>query len=176
MYYSPVLPLVDLIKLVISIVIIYYIKRMEDIKCLAVPSWKPAYIKFYSIAVIVMILIGMFSTTTPEMCMFITSVSVPLGFIMAYSVYTYIRELETNFMNCNLSQEDKYVHEFLKLYSLVLIMLVVVSLLVVVGAVLSLFPIPKYVNMKARAGALGSSGSMDSFVKARAASINKAKK
>lgn len=179
MLYSPILPLVDLVKLLISFVILHYVTRMEEIKCLAAPSWKPVYIKFYSIAVIVMIIISMFSTPSSAVCGFIISVNVPLGIIMAYAVYTYIRDLEANFMNCSLSQEDKYVHEFLKLYSLVLIMLVAVSLLVVVGAVLAMFPIPKYMEAK-RTLSLSTSGSvsksLDSVVKARAATINKSKK
>ena len=178
MHFSPILPLVDLTKLLISFVILHYVKRMEEIKCLAAPSWKPSYIKFYSIAVIVMIIMSMFSTPSSAVCGFIVSVNVPLGVIMAYAVYTYIRDLESNFMNCALSQEDKYVHEFLKLYSLVLIMLVVMSLLVVVGAVLAMFPIPKYMEAKRTLSLStgGSAKSMDSIVKARVTSINKVKK
>jgi hypothetical protein len=168
MYFSPVLPLVDLSRLALSFLILYFVKRMEDIKCLAQVSWKPVYIKFYCIAVIVLIIVGMFTTPSHTICKVIMGLNVPLSIIMAYAVYTYIRELEATFMTCQLSQEDRYVHEFLKLYSLVVVLVIAMSLLVLVGAVVAMFPVPKYMELQRMVGA----SKLDKAVKARAASLS----
>ncbi len=168
MYFSPVLPVVDLSRLVLSFLILHFVKRMEDIKCLAQVSWKPDYIKFYCIAVIVLIIVGMFTSPSHSMCRAIMALNIPLSIIMAYAVYTYIRELEANFMSCQLSQEDRYVHEFLKLYSLVLVLVIATSLLVLVGAGVAMFPIPKYMDMQK----MVANNKLDKAIKARAAVLS----
>ena len=163
-HFSPAVPVVDLSRLALSFLILYFVKKMEDIKCLTEVSWKPTYIKFYCIAVIILLIISMFVHPSHTICRFICFINIPLSIVMAYAVFTYIRELEDNFMKCQLSQEDKYVHEFLKLYSLVVVTMVAVSALVAVGAVLSLFPIPKY---------MGAESDMDKLVKARASKLKR---
>lgn len=143
------LPVVDVIRLFISYLIIYFVQRMEQIKCLDVPSWKPTYMKFFSVVVIILTIVGILSQPSFEVSGLAVAVGVPLNIVMIYAVYTYIRDLEHQFKSCPVSQTDMNIHEFLKFYSLIMVLLVGLALAAVIGIVLAFIPFPKYVGMQA---------------------------
>jgi H+/gluconate symporter-like permease len=64
--------------------------------------------------------------------------------IYIWTLYTYVRELEDNFKNCELSNDVKYVHEFVKLYSLILVLIICMVLVTLLSTILSFFQLPKY--------------------------------
>jgi len=148
MYYNAMLPVVDLIRLFISYLIIYFIQRMEQIKCLDVPSWKPTYMKFFSVVVIILTVVGILSQPSFELSGAAVAVGVPLNLVMIYAVYTYIRDLEQQFKSCPVSQTDINIHEFLKFYSLIMVLLVGLAVAAVIGIVMAFVPFPKYVGMQ----------------------------
>ena len=121
---------------------------MEQIKCLDVPSWKPIYMKFFSVVIIILTVVGVLSQPSFEMSGAAVAVGIPLNLVMIYAVYTYIRELENQFKSCPISQTDMNIHEFLKFYSLIMVLLVVLALVAVVGIVISFIPFPKYVGIQ----------------------------
>jgi len=147
-YYNSLLPAVDVIRLVISYLIIYFVQRMEKIKCLDAPSWKPTYMKFFSVVIIILTVVGVLSQPSFEMSSAAVAIGIPLNLVMIYAVYTYIRDLELQFKSCPLSQTDLNIHEFLKFYSLIMVLLVVLALVAVLGIVISFVPFPKYVGIQ----------------------------
>jgi len=148
MYYNPILPVVDVIRLFISFLIIYFVQRMEQIKCLDTPSWKPTYMKFFSTVVIILTTVGMLSDPSFELSGAAVAVGVPLNMIMIYAVYTYIRDLEHQFKSCPVSQTEMNIHEFLKFYSLIMVLLVGLAIAALVGIVLAFIPFPKYIGIQ----------------------------
>lgn len=147
-YYNSLLPAVDVIRLFISFLIIYFVQRMEQIKCLEVPSWKPTYMKFFSVVVIILTVVGILSQPSFEMSSAAVAVGVPLNLVMIYAVYTYIRDLEHQFKSCPVSQTELNIHEFLKFYSLIMVLLVVLAVVAVLGIAMSFLPFPKYVGIQ----------------------------
>ena len=147
-YYNSLLPAVDVIRLVISCLIIYFVQRMEKIKCLNEPSWKPTYMKFFSVVIIILTVVGVLSQPSFEMSGAAVAIGIPLNLVMIYAVYTYIRDLEFQFKSCPISQTDLNIHEFLKFYSLIMVLLVVLALVAVLGITMSFIPFPKYVGIQ----------------------------
>jgi len=154
MYYNAMLPVVDVIRLFISYLIIYFVQRMEQIKCLDMPSWKPTYMKFFSVVVIILTVVGILSQPSFELSGAAVAVSVPLNLVMIYAVYTYIRDLEHQFKSCPVDQTDMNIHEFLKFYSLIMVLLVGLAAAAVIGIVMAFVPFPKYVGMQANCAAM----------------------
>ena len=149
-YYNSLLPAVDVIRLFISFLIIYFVQRMEQIKCLEVPSWKPTYMKFFSVVIIILTIIGILSQPSFEMSGAAIAIGIPLNLVMIYAVYTYIRELESQFKSCPVSQTELNIHEFLKFYSLIMVLLVVLAAVAVLGIAMSFIPFPKYVGIQTK--------------------------
>lgn len=149
-YYNSLLPAVDVIRLFISFLIIYFVQRMEQIKCLDMPSWKPTYMKFFSTVIIILTVGSILSQPSFEMSGMALAISIPLNLVMIYAVYTYIRDLEYQFKSCPISQTEMNIHEFLKFYSLIMVLLVVLALVAIIGIALSFIPFPKYVGIQSR--------------------------
>lgn len=152
MKYMPAFVATDLIKVVIAGLLLHYVRRMEAIKCLDHDSWKPAFIKLYAILTLVLVVISLFGTKAGLGCecnWLCTVAGLVLGVTLVYAVYTHVRDLEDNFYRCQLSQQDENVHEFLKLYSLLLVIcLIFVAVMVVSTVVASTLPVPKYMAMQ----------------------------
>tara|TARA_B100000242_G_C43041628_1_gene486004 strand:- start:1371 stop:1949 length:579 start_codon:yes stop_codon:yes gene_type:complete len=150
MYFNPSLILIDLVRLLISYAMYYYITRLEQIKCLKQPSWKPTFIKFYSVVSIILIVLSSVSPmpNTLDIQAVIMSIQLPLSIMLIYTIYTYVRELEKEFKDCNLSNNIEFVHEFLKLYSLLSVLGLVFIVLVALSSVLSFVKFPKYMSLQ----------------------------
>ena len=150
MYFNPSFVLMDLVRLLIAYAMYYYITRLEQIKCLKQPSWKPTYIKFYAVVTILLVVLSMVSPmpNTLQLQAVIVSIQLPLSVMLIYAIYTYVRELEKEFKNCQLSQNMELVHEFLKLYSLLSVLGLVFIVLLMVSSALSFFRIPKYTSLQ----------------------------
>jgi len=150
MYYNPSFVLLDLLRITLAFAMYYYITRLETIKCLKQPSWKPTFIKFYSVVMIILVVLSTLSPIpdTIDVQAVITAITVPLSLTLIYAVYTYVRELEKEFKDCNLSQNIELVHEFLKLYSLLAIIGIVFILLMGLSVLLSFVKFPKYLSLQ----------------------------
>lgn len=150
MYYNPSFVLLDLLRITLAFAMYYYITRLETIKCLKQPSWKPTFIKFYSVVMIILVVLSTLSPIpdTIDVQAVITAITVPLSLTLIYAVYTYVRELEKEFKDCNLSQNIELVHEFLKLYSLLAVIGIVFMLLMGLSILLSFVKLPKYLSLQ----------------------------
>ena len=150
MYYNPSFVLLDLLRITLAFAMYYYITRLETIKCLKQPSWKPTFIKFYSVVMIILVVLSTLSPIpdTIDVQAVITAITVPLSLTLIYTVYTYVRELEKEFKDCNLSQNIELVHEFLKLYSLLAVIGIVFILLMGLSVLLSFVKFPKYLSLQ----------------------------
>lgn len=152
MKFMPAFVTADLIKVVIACLLLHYVRRMESIKCLDYDSWKPNFIKLYAVLIIILVSISLFTNQVGLGCecnLICASVSTILGITLVYAVYTHIRELENNFYRCQLNQQDENVHEFLKLYSLLMVIsLIFVAIMVISTVIATTLPIPKYLAMQ----------------------------
>ena len=150
MTYNPILPLTDVIKLTIIMVLWYYVKRIETIKCPRLPSWKPMYIKFYVVIATAFLLVGLLYSPLDNMPVrLIMSV---LNLVLIFAVATYVREIEAEFTDCQMGKADinfQLVQEFLKLYSLIMVLLIVFTVLAIISFGISTLPIPKYESAQA---------------------------
>lgn len=148
MQINPVLAIPDVTRIVLASVILYYLKRLEDIKCLVRPSWKPVFLQKFLYVVIGLTVFSMFFSCNMGIPQWVVSVVMvlisALAVVYIWTLYTYVRELEANFKNCNLSNDVKYVHEFVKLYSLLLVLGICMVGVSVVSVLLSLLQLPKY--------------------------------
>lgn len=150
MQIDPIVIVPDITRIVLASAVLYYLKKLEDIKCLVLPSWKPRFLRNFLYFVIAAVIVSMFishSLNIPKWIkgMVITIINV-LFIAYIWTLYTYVRELEANFKNCNLSYDVKYVHEFIKLYSLILMIGLVIVIISIISTILSFIPFPKYVN------------------------------
>lgn len=150
MYYNPSFVLLDLLRITLSFSMYYYITRLEYIKCLKTPSWKPTFIKFYSVVMIILLVLSTLSPipNTIDFQAVIIAITIPLSLTLIYTVYTYVRELEKGFKDCNLSQNMELVHEFLKLYSLLAVIGIFFILLMGISMLLSFVKFPKYISLQ----------------------------
>jgi uncharacterized BrkB/YihY/UPF0761 family membrane protein len=68
--------------------------------------------------------------------------------ILIWAVFSYVREIEDAFRVCHVGKLDMdfhLVHEFLKLYSLVMVLLIIVFVLFVGSIYMTFIPVPKYI-------------------------------
>lgn len=160
LYYNPMLPLVDVVRLCIIFSLWYYVKKIDSINCPITPSWKPVFIKFYAVISIILLVISLLNPPCFEMSNLNLALNGGLNIVLIYAVFSYIREIEDAFKACELGKLDldfHLVHEFLKLYSLVIVLLLVSFVLLLVSIGISFIPIPKYIatqkliNTQARA-------------------------
>lgn len=149
MYFNPAIPFTDLIRLTIIFMLLFYVRKIETIHCKIGPSWKPTYIKFYAIISIVFIIISLFYGPTFEMTSFQVSLNGMLTAILIWAIFSYVREIEDAFRECHVGKLDMdfhLVHEFLKLYSLIMVLLIIVFILFVVSIYMTFIPVPKYIG------------------------------
>lgn len=147
-YFNPAIPFTDLIRLTIIFMLWFYVKKIEGIHCKITPSWKPTYIKFYAIISILFIIISLFYGPTFEMTSFQVSLNGILTAILIWAVFSYVREIEDAFRECHVGKLDMdfhLVHEFLKLYSLVMVLLIIVFVLFIISIYMTFIPVPKYI-------------------------------
>ena len=148
MYFNPAIPFTDLIRLTVIFMLWFYVKKINSIHCKITPSWKPTYIKFYAIISIVFIIISLFYGPTFEMTSFQVSLNGILTAILIWAVFSYVREIEDAFRECHVGKLDMdfhLVHEFLKLYSLVMVLLIIVFVLFIISIYMTFIPVPKYI-------------------------------
>jgi len=148
MYFNPAIPFTDLIRLTVVFMLWFYVNKINSIRCKFTPSWKPTYIKFYAIISIVFIIIGLFYGPTFEMTSFQVSLNGILTAILIWAVFSYVREIEDAFRECHVGKLDMdfhLVHEFLKLYSLVMVLLIIVFVLFICSIYMTFIPVPKYI-------------------------------
>lgn len=148
MYFNPAIPFTDLIRLTVIFMLWFYVKKINSIHCKITPSWKPTYIKFYAIISIVFIIISLFYGPTFEMSSFQVSLNGILTAILIWAVFSYVREIEDAFRECHVGKLDMdfhLVHEFLKLYSLVMVLLIIVFVLFIISIYMTFIPVPKYI-------------------------------
>jgi uncharacterized BrkB/YihY/UPF0761 family membrane protein len=68
--------------------------------------------------------------------------------ILIWAVFSYVREIEDAFRECHVGKLDMdfhLVHEFLKLYSLVMVLLIIVFVLFIISIYMTFIPVPKYI-------------------------------
>lgn len=148
MYYNPAIPFTDLLRITIIFILWFYVRKIETIQCKFTPSWKPTYIKFYAIISVIFIIISLFYGPTFEITSFQTSLNGILTAILIWAIFSYVREIEDTFRICHINKLDMdfhLIHEFLKLYSLIMVLLIIVFTLFVISIYMTFVPIPKYV-------------------------------
>ena len=141
MIYKPnLLPYFDTFILVLNIIALYFVIRMENINCLDKLSWKPIFLKNYTVLNIGITFLNMLVENNKYELIYHNLIRMPLHLLFIYVIYTYIRELENNMRNCDLTQSDKNIHEFLKFYSLVYAFVILIIITLVLSMFMSYLP------------------------------------
>ncbi len=157
MYYNPLWAFADLLRLTIVFMLLHYVRKIENINCAqlvngTIPSWKPTYLKFYAVISILFIFVGLFGgSILCKFTQFKIGINCILGIltgIFIWAIFSYVREIEDAFKACHITKLDMdfhLIHEFLKLYSFVMVLLILVFTLLVISIYISYLPIPKYI-------------------------------
>ena len=126
---------VILIPLVLSYILISYIKSLENTKCKCSEDVRRKYIKFYGYALLVLTILGLFiillTISFPKILIIhqiIKYLSVFVNILGIYIIYSYSDILSSS--DCDCSQSWKRV--FLKYYSYIMITLIGLSFLLLV--------------------------------------------
>ena len=117
-----------LVMIAFNSVLLYYVFRHESSECNCPKDWRRDYVKYFTSIMIaygiVMLFLG-YGGLHPAIFVPIYLASI----LNVYFLYTYVRNVADN-CPCN---DNNYVHEFVKLYSLVAIVVVLVMGLVLVS-------------------------------------------
>jgi hypothetical protein len=134
--------IIDTVNIFIYVVIFCYLHKLEKENCACANSPKAKFIKYYSLFMIVLLIISMFE---PKIIfnqvshLFINVFNV----INIFFLFTYIRKLERD--NCVCAVDDKpYTFEFLKIYSLVVFYVLILSFVILVSMGIGYGEFPKY--------------------------------
>ena len=146
MLYKPsLLPYSDVVVLILNTLILYFVLRMEKINCLPKHDWRPIYLKNYTVANVIITTLSMLVSVNKWNLMLYSLFRLPLHIFLLYVVYTYTRDLELNFKDCELSNSDRNIHEFLKFYSLLQACMILLIIALTLSMLFSYFP--KYTSM-----------------------------
>ena len=130
----------DAFTLVLAGLMFYYMIELERSKCVCSKDWRRDYVKYFSMAVIGIIIVSMMA---PEVIAFLSPIMIIAGVVNVYALYTYMRHLRDN--NCECAVKDRSnLHEFFMFYSLLLVIMVGFGMVVMLGLGLHILNLPKY--------------------------------
>ena len=132
----------DLVVIVMSGILLYYVFDLEQSKCLCSKNWKRDYIKIYSLSIIILTIISLF-TPILDKCLAVKGIINMAGLLNLAVLYIYIRELKSSDCVCSMEKNEK-IYEFLRLYSLLGIIVVVYASCVVLSIYINKLDIKKY--------------------------------
>ena len=132
----------DLVVIIISGILLYYVFDLEQRKCLCSNNWKRDYIKIYSLSIIILTIISLF-TPILDKCLAVKGIINMAGLLNLAVLYIYVRELNISECVCAIEKNEK-IYEFLRLYSLLGIMIVVYASCVVLSIYINKLGIKKY--------------------------------
>lgn len=121
---------------------------MEKINCLPEVNWRPVYLKNYTLVNIIITTLSMLIETNKWNLLLYSLFRVPLHLFLIYVVYTYTRDLGNKFSTSACSElkaTDKNIHEFLKFYTLLQVVLMFMTIVIVLSLLASV--LPKYRSM-----------------------------
>lgn len=134
--------IIDTINIFVYIVIFCYLHKLEKENCACANSPKAKFMKHYSLFIVILIIISMFEPKIifNKVSHFFLNV---FNVINIYFLFTYIRKLERE--NCVCAVDDKpYTFEFLKVYSLVIFYIIILSFILLVSMAIGYGEFPKY--------------------------------
>lgn len=134
--------IMDTINIFIYVVIFCYLNKLEKENCSCADSPKAKFIKYYSLFMIILLIVSMFEPRIlfNEVTHLFLNV---FNVINVFFLFTYIRKLEKD--NCVCAVDDKpYTFEFLKVYSLVVFYIIVLSFVLIVSMAIGYAEFPKY--------------------------------
>ena len=137
MIYRPnLLAFADTFIVFLNALTYYFVYRMEQLDCVNVEkSWRHQYLKLYTAVNILVTVLTMTVPATKGSIMFYYNVRPALHLFLVYVFYTYTYELK-----CTVQGNDIFVMEFLKLYALIRIFIVILGLVAVVSLLFSFMP------------------------------------
>ena len=148
---NPVVPLMDVTRFCLAYLLLRYVNRMER-SCvgsnLPFNDWRSLTIRLYCLLTFVFILISLFMESSNDLAVIQLIINGPLGLFVLIALFTYVRDLEDEIKNCDLTKDAKYLHEFWKFYSLVTMILLLFMVFVVISSIVSALNLPKHVSIQ----------------------------
>jgi len=129
-----------IIGIIYNIIILYYVFNLENEDCNCIRDWRHDFIKYYTIAMLIWITIGIIFQINKksELAMVILNTSMFLGLINIYCLYTYVGDLEKTRCACAIVK-TKNSHYFLYVWRYVLVLIIVLALVgVILGSLAQL--------------------------------------
>ena len=138
----------DVSILLLSAVIMFYVIKLDRLPCIQKHDWKPWFIVSFVGLQVLIVCLSAFKAfdkmyrPLKELLQF----GIAVLYIMYIIVlYNYLREMDRDMRDCyRLNQEIVNVHEFLKLYSLILMLGLVFVVITFVSLIISFLGLPKY--------------------------------
>ena len=148
---SPLVPIVDVSRFCIAVLLLRYVTKMEQ-NCrnskLPFRDWRSVLIRLYCLLTFIFIIVSLFMKPNQDLMTFQVLINGPLGLFVLVALYTYVRDLEEEIKKCDVSRDIKYLHEFWKFYSLISMILILFMVFIVISSVISMFGFPKHVAIQ----------------------------
>lgn len=137
MIYRPnFLAFADVFIVFLNILIFYFVYRMEKLECVEVEeSWRHNFLRVYTVINVLVTLLLMTVSVSKSGLMMYYNIRPLAHLFLVYVLYTYTYELK-----CKLQGDDIFVMEFLKLYAMVRIFMVILVIILMTSTLFSLMP------------------------------------
>lgn len=121
------------IKVIYNIIILLYVYNLENKKCNCITDWRHDFIKYYTAAILIWIIISFVLHINKKTGYgnVVLNISMVLGLINIYCLYTYVGDLDATNCTCAIVQTRK-THYFLYVWRYVLVGLIILALLGVI--------------------------------------------
>ena len=120
----------NIIRLVVNILIIYYLINLEDVNCKCIMDWRHNYIKYVSIFNIICNVLILFNINIENL----SSINVILDIINIYAFFTYIGDLNYTKCECAVVKQEN-LNYFLNIWRYAIIIIPLIGLLFVLGII-----------------------------------------
>uniref|UniRef100_A0A6C0HL44 Uncharacterized protein n=1 Tax=viral metagenome TaxID=1070528 RepID=A0A6C0HL44_9ZZZZ len=124
-----------LVGILYNLLIILYLINLENEACNCVMDWRHNYLKYFSCALVILGIIGLFTDINKSAIAFLIKLLLCVGSIVnIYCLFTYIGDLDVT--NCSCARDkQRTMHYFLYIWRWVLVISLVVGVIcAVVGS------------------------------------------
>jgi hypothetical protein len=132
------------LKSLIPVITLVYIYRLEKPDCNCIRDWRHDFIKYFSIIfIIISVILALFNYNN-------TIITVLIGLlvcVLAYSLFTYVGDLNTKNCKCAI-ESSPWIHEFLYFWRYIYVLIAVFIIIAVVINLLTTFYIINQSNSK----------------------------
>jgi hypothetical protein len=133
--------------IIINSLILYYLINLEDATCNCITDWRHNYIKYFSISILTINIMCLFSmgmtnssvANSSDSINFLLSIFIVLSLVNMYALYTYIGDLNSTKCECAVDKQ-KDLNTFLYYYRYLFI---IIPVIFIIGVIILLSTLKK---------------------------------